>query len=1297
MRDKTHGGALGLAARARRVARRALRSGAARKAVALAMSAALAAGQVLGALAPAAAWAADGRETITFYEDAERVRFHDQYGRVSYCTQFAVNLGNGKFTEWVYAPDPVTYIVYHGYPNHKPAGISDDDARIATQAAVWMAVGDVNRSGTIVASGSSHRGEKFYAYMSTSSKAKSWARRLAAEAKAWDGKGPERHTVRLFVSASKQNQACTELLPSQGALKVRKSSANPKLSDGNPCYSLEGAEYGVYRDAACTDLAGKLKTGANGETGELGGLDAGTYYVRETKAPKGYALDKATHEATVEAGATVTVGADGSVADAPQNDPADALVLKVDAATGRAVPQGDASLAGAEYEVRFYAGYYDEKSLPEKAARSWTLRTDAGGWTGILGAGLDPDTYLAGGDEIYRSTDGKPTLPLGTVAVRETKAPEGYLLTDTSWHVQQITPDGTAERVSTLVVPDQSNPTTREEVKTGRIEVQKRDAESHATSPLGTGSFEGITIDVRNLSQHAVTVNGVSHAPDSVVETLVTDASGHAVSSELPYGTYRLTETGHGRGYLGNGDWSQTVQVREDGQVVDLTQPGTAVEDQAVRGDLAFSKKDGETGEAMAGVPFLVTSLATGESHVVVTDENGMASTAADWNAHTANTNANDAAVTDNGDGTYTVDESRLDASAGVWFGRYTADDGSVQTTDPDDGLGALPYDRTADGGGYTVVELPVTANEGHELVSLTKTPVSVTRDGFTLDWGTVDDQPVSIGTELTAGGGAHLSEAGGPVTLTDTVAYEGLVPGKAYTVSGELHLVGADGSDGGVVATAKQDFTAAEPSGHAVVTFTFDASELAGKRVVAFETVSSEGRTVAVHADITDEGQTVGFPEIHTTATSADTAGHDAPAKKDLTIDDAVAYAGLTPGEEYALTGTLADAATGKPVQGADGKAVTATSAFTPASPDGTAHVSFTFDASALAGHDLVAFESLADAEGDVIASHEDATDEGQTVHIPKIGTTAEAKEGGKMLPAKAERTITDTISYTNLLPDTDYTATATLHAVRDGKDAGTVGGPVTATFHTPKAVEGERTVSGTATVEIPCDLTGLEGADVVAFESVSRDGVEVAAHADLTDDPQTVHVPGIHTTATDKETSSHKGKTADKVTIVDNVEYKNLVPGEEYELVGTLYDKATGKPYLIDGKPVTTTVKLTPEKPDGTATVTFTFDGTGLDGVTLVAFEELRHGDNAVAVHTDIDDAGQSVTYEKPEQPTQPGQPTTPSKGRFGLPQTGDEFPAAAVGAIAIGGFAAVSLALALKGKRNRAPEKGEGEPEE
>ena len=1262
MKDKMHGGAPGLAAKVRRAARRALRSGAARKAVALAMSAALVAGQILGALAPAAAFAADDT-TITFPNGGKATLAADgtitgtvhvkprKYigGEGMNATQFDVTGPDGQ-TYTGYCYESWTYVSNHGlYP--APGEASYGFTATPNGDGTWQ---------VIVHS----EGSKVYA---------PWA-------------GPSKYPCQKVVVPNWR-------FTINGRLRVVKSSSNNGVSDGNPLYSLAGAEYGVYSDAGCTKLVTTVKTGSDG-AGTSGDIAAGSYWVKETKAPAGYALSLTVTPATVEGGKTATV----SVSDAPQNDPVDALVLKVDADTGRAVPQGDADLSGAEYEVRFYAGYYDEKSLPDKATRSWTLRTDEGGWTGLLAADLDPDTYLAGGDEMYRSSAGKATLPLGTVAIRETKAPEGYLLTDTSWHVQQIKAEGTVERVSTLVVPDQSNPTTREEVKTGRIEVQKRDAESHAASPLGSGSFEDITFDITNISKRAVVVNGVSYPVNAVVETLVTDASGHAVSSDLPYGTYLVTETGHGRGYFGNADWSQTVRIREDGQVVDLTQAGTAVEDQAIRGDLSFSKKDGETGEAMAGVPFLVTSLTTGESHVIVTDENGMASTAADWNAHTANTNANDAAVTDNGDGTYTVDESRLDSSAGVWFGRYTADDGTVQTTDPNDGLGALPYDRTADGGGYTVVELPVSANEGHELVSLTKTPVSITRNAANLDWGTVDDQPVSIGTELTAEGGAHLAEAGKAVTLTDTVAYEGLVPGKAYTVSGELHLVGADGSDGGVVATAKQDFTAAESTGHAVVTFTFDAGELAGKRVVAFETVSSEGRTVAVHADITDEGQTVGFPEIHTTATSSDTAGHDAPAKKDLTIDDAVAYAGLTPGEEYALTGTLVDAATGKPVQGADGKAVTATSAFTPASPDGTAHVSFTFDASALAGHDLVAFERLADAEGNVIASHEDATDEGQTVHIPKIGTTAEAKGGGKMLPAKADQTVTDTISYKNLLPDTDYTATATLHIVRDGKDAGTLGGPVTATFHTPKAGEGERTVSGTATVEIPCDLTGLEGADVVAFESVSRGGVEVAAHADLTDESQTVHVPGIHTTATDKETGSHKGKTASKVTIVDNVEYKNLVPGEEYELVGTLYDKATGKPYLVDGKPVTTTVKLTPEKPDGTATVTFVFDGTGLDGVTLVAFEELRHGDNAVAVHADIDDAGQSVTYEKPEQPTQPGQPSTPSKGRSGLPQTGDEFPAAAVGAIALGGLTAVCLALALKGKRRGAPDEGgQGRAEE
>ena len=148
------------------------------------------------------------------------------------------------------------------------------------------------------------------------------------------------------------------------------------------------------------------------------------------------------------------------VTDAPQNDPVDMVVAKVDKSTGRASALGKGTLAGAEFTVKFYAGQYTEDNLPAQATRTWVLKTDKNGK-----AFLD-ESSLVGGDELFTDTSGVATIPLGTVSIQETKAPTGYLLTDNEVRVQNITSDGTLETVRTFVEPDEEHPTVEECVRT---------------------------------------------------------------------------------------------------------------------------------------------------------------------------------------------------------------------------------------------------------------------------------------------------------------------------------------------------------------------------------------------------------------------------------------------------------------------------------------------------------------------------------------------------------------------------------------------------------------------------------------------------------------------------------------------------------------------------------------------------------------------------------------------------------------------------------------------------------------
>ncbi|WP_294365055.1 prealbumin-like fold domain-containing protein, partial [uncultured Clostridium sp.] len=204
-------------------------------------------------------------------------------------------------------------------------------------------------------------------------------------------------------------------IPKKGKVKIRKISSNSSISDNNNCYSLAGAEYGVYSDAGCINLIGTLVTGDDGNSLELE-VDAVRCYIKEIKAPKGFLINTQVYEVDVEVNKTKNV----DVYDNPISDPIGLMIQKIDSRTGQANP----SLVGAEFTIKFYAGQYadgiDPASQGVQPTRTWVLRTDDDGFIYLA------DNFKVGGDGFYRQTDGTPTLPMGTVTMQETKAPDGY-------------------------------------------------------------------------------------------------------------------------------------------------------------------------------------------------------------------------------------------------------------------------------------------------------------------------------------------------------------------------------------------------------------------------------------------------------------------------------------------------------------------------------------------------------------------------------------------------------------------------------------------------------------------------------------------------------------------------------------------------------------------------------------------------------------------------------------------------------------------------------------------------------
>ena len=912
----------------------------------------------------------------------------------------------------------------------------------------------------------------------------------------------------------------------KGYLTLHKDSSNKTLTDANDCYSLAGAEYGVYTDSNCSNKVATLTTNASGNANTVS-LNPGRYYVKETKAPKGYFTDSQVYTADVSGANRESSPVKLSVSDNPANDPIAMLLGKYDGqktynGAGN-LPQGSATLAGAEFTVDYYAtldykSYDDLKKADVKPTRSWTFKTNENGI-----ANFKADDFVSG-DAFYYNSNNDPCIPRGTVVIRETKAPAGYVKSD----------DVSFQKI-------QENPTT------GAVR------------------------------------------------------------------TYNVPK----------------------------------VAEQVYRSDIEFTKKADNGSAHLAGVPFKVTSLTTGESHIAVTDENGYFSSASSWNAHDSNTNANDWALT----ASDTIDSTKLDANAGFWFGNNSVLDGNGTTSTSDavkadNKLGALPFDT------YSVEELRCSANEGYALINTT---VTVTRDAKTIDLGTFDDPEPEIHTTAYDASDSDHYVGVGTVKISDKVEYSHLVAGKTYTVIGELHdaATGDAVTVNGQAITAEKTFTAEDSAGSVTLDYAFDSYDLKGKTLVVYETLTdAKGAKLAEHRNKSDVSQqvTVLTPKLSTSAVGDADNSKSVTAEGDVTVTDYVRYTGLTAGQTYTLTGTLMDKSTKKAFVDADGNPVTATAEFTAEAESGTATVTFTFNASSIkTGTKLIAFETLS-TNGIEIADHKDINDIDQTVTVkaPVIGTTAvDAADGDKTVTGEENVAVRDTVHYNNVTPGKTYKVTGTLYEKVLDKNGKVTKKVFKDKDGTPVTAEANFTAEdsyGNVDVTFYFDGSSLkEGTSLVAFESLSYNDNEIASHADVNDSGQTVIItkPKLSTTATDALDGDKNLIGEDNATIVDTVHYMNVTPGKTYKVTGTLYEKVTDKDGKVtkkqlldaDGNPVTAETEFVPEDTYGTVDVTFAFDASDLKAKDkVVAFESLSLNGKELASHADIEDKSQTVTITKP-----------------------------------------------------------------
>ena len=1000
----------------------------------------------------------------------------------------------------------------------------------------------------------------------------------------------------LSTGSATQNILGYEYTPT-GTVSLSKTSANTGITSGNSCYSLAGAVYGIYSDAGCSAQVTTLTTDAGGNAAAVS-LNAGTYYYKELTAPAGYALDSSVQSFTVTDGQNTAL----SVSDTPTNDPVRISINKVDSETGDKV-QGGASLENAEFTVKYYAGYYNAGNLPANATRTWVIKTVKIG--GVYVAGLN-NTCKVSGDDFYTNAAGTAILPLGTISIEETKAPEGYSLEGAYLQV-----GGTGTKITGKYVAQIT--------QNGNLASLKGGNTFKVSDKIKRGDFKLTKIDTDNQNRMSdipfrITCKGTGES-----HIIKTDENGY-FSSESSWNAHSKNTNGGGA-YDGLWFSSADGSAKVDDSVGAMPYGDYTLE------ELSCDNNKGKIlykGEFSIRRDKVTVDIGTIENHSeptpVITTQASDAKTQYQIIKPSADTDIIDkVTITDTMAGRdYTITGTLMEKDTGeavmvngnpVTASQTFTSDGTKKVLDMH-----FNFDSSALGGKTVVVCEKLTYGDY----------VAATEEDMENKDQTIYFPEIHT-TATDSETADHLTLADSRAVITDTVTYTNLLKGETYTLSGVLmdKETGKELLVDGEPVTQEMAFTAGRASGTKKLKFEFDTTGLAGKSFVVYETLTLEDVEVAEHKDINDEGQTIHIPAAQTTATDDSSKINVSEAKKEISVTDTVAYRNLVPGKEYTVRGTAVDKETGEPITDADGNELVSTAKFTAASADGSVDVKFTFDGTAMAGRSVVFFENVYYTDK-LIAVHADIDDEAQTVHIPLIFTSVKDKDtDSHMSLAGSDVTLTDTVAYRNLVPGKTYTISGTLMDQRTGKAVTVNGKAVTSSADfTPDTADGE------TTVDFHFNANGLDDTTVVVFEKMFYGKAEIAAHEDINDKGQTIYIPSVKTTAIDEKTATKLTLAEKDIHIVDKVAYRNLVPGEKYTVTGTAIDKTTGEPLKDDaGKDVTAKASFKAEKANGTVDVEFVFDGSTLAGKTVVMYENIYYNNKLVGVHADISDEAQII----------------------------------------------------------------------
>ena len=854
-------------------------------------------------------------------------------------------------------------------------------------------------------------------------------------------------------------------------------------------------------------------------------------------------------------------------------------------------------------------------------------------------------------DQDGKAQTEKDLLPFGTYKIKEKTPPTGYQNAGTIERTFKV------EKDQTLVKLNTADTAIKNEVIRGGVEIEKWDNELNRKEAQGGATLEGAVFEISSLNDHPVKVEGKLYKKGEVVKTLTTDKSGKVSTTKdlLPYGKYQAKEVKAPEGYNPTGEIKRTFSIQEHGKIVKLNTTDTAIKNDVIRGDLQLVKfkessdEDEDQKTPLEGIIFEITSKTTKKTVEIVTDKHGYASTTQlnvskrgnlaydTYIVHEKNPPEGTKPVKDfqvtiqnEGETLYYILEDKLIVSP-VRLAKLDAETGKIiplanaefqlldKNKKPIEMTTHYPTEevhktfKTDESGTFTLPEkLPagtyyfkeIHAPEGY-LLNGQEIRFEI-KEGH--DWA----EPILVQVkDLPAKGQIRIRKS-------DETNGE-VLEGASFEIKAKKDIVTPDGTirvkKGEVVdtITTEKDGTATskklylgsyqvkevcQPEGYVLTDKTWDV-ELKYKdesTELVYETleITNVLTKVVIEKTVKDSDEKLSGVQFAFWNKQMTDGLDDGIAAKETVKTNKNGQAvieGLKPDMTYCI----------QEMEGIDGYAIDDQIFEVKVDPDGK-----------IEGKDSITL-TVENAKTEITETNAISADTNTQQGLPKKEAVIQDKVCVKNLQ-KGE---------TYLLKGVLMDAETQLPLQISGKEI-----TLEKTFTAEKD-------SMEVSMEIHFDASACAGKTIVVYERLFLGEKEISVHTDLNDKKQTVTFPKheIGTKATDQDTGTQEAVPKKEATILDKVSYQNLIVGQEYTVKGVLMSKQTGKPLLVNGKEIRAEKKFCPEKPDGNVEIAFTFDASSLSGESVVVYEHLYVQGIEIAVHTDLNDERQTITFPKHE----------------------------------------------------------------